>query len=461
MANVGTKHGVERGTWGSRIGFLMAAAGSAIGLGNIWRFPYVAGENGGAIFVLIYIACVLLIGVPVMIAEFTIGRRTQRNPIGAFEALAPGSPWKLVGVLGVVTGIGILSFYAVVAGWTVGYFFKTLTGAFSGPLIGEQSKAIFVGFIGSPGVAVLLLFLFIAATMYVVGGGIAEGIEKWSKILMPVLFGILVLLALYAVTLEGASKGLEFYLKPDPSKITPGTFAKALGQALFSLSLGMGTMITYGSYLPRREHLAVSAGYVALFDTLIAFLAGLVIFPTLFAMGMDPAGGAGLVFVVLPTIFGKMPLGTVFGTLFFLLLSLAALTSTISLLEVPVAYLVDEKGWSRRRAVLSMGLLAFLLGIPSALSQGAVGALTALPKLGLGFLDFMNALFGNYSLSVGSLLIALFVGYRWGVRNALSEIESEGNRFPLGGVWSVLVRFVCPVAVAVILGYILFTGQYF
>ena len=452
---------VERGTWGSRIGFLMAAAGSAIGLGNIWRFPYVTGENGGAVFVLIYAVFVVAIGIPVMIAEFTIGRSTQKNPIGAFEALAPGTHWRWVGVLGVVTGIGILSFYSVVAGWTVGYFFKTVTGAFSHEISGAESAKIFGQFIGSPGTSILLLFVFVALTMYVVAGGIAEGIERWSKVLMPVLFGILLLLAGYALTLEGAGRGLEFYLKPDLSKLRAATFAKALGQALFSLSLGMGTMITYGSYLSKKENLAVSAGYVALFDTLIAFLAGLVIFPTLFAMGLNPAGGAGLVFVVLPTIFGKMPLGTVFGSLFFLLLALAALTSTISLLEVPVAYLVDEKRWGRRRAVLFMGTLAFVLGIPSALSQGAVNVLSALPKIGMGFLDLMNALFGNYSLSIGSLLIAIFVGYRWGVRAAIREIEQEGTRFSFAAHWAFLVRFVCPVAVAAILSYILVTGQYF
>jgi len=361
----------------------------------------------------------------------------------------------------VVTGIGILSFYSVVAGWTVGYFFKTLTGAFSHAITGEESARIFSEFIGSPGISIVLLFAFIALTMYVVAGGIADGIERWSKVLMPVLFGILIVLAVYALTLEGASKGLEFYLKPDLSKVRAGTFAKALGQALFSLSLGMGTMITYGSYLSRKENLAVSAGYVALFDTVIALLAGLVIFPTLFAMGLNPAGGAGLVFVVLPTIFGKMPLGTIFGSLFFLLLSLAALTSTISLLEVPVAYLVDEKRWPRRRAVLTMGTVAFVLGIPSALSQGAVNVLSALPKIGMGFLDLMNALFGNYSLSIGSFLIAIFVGYRWGVKNAVGEIEHDGTPFPLAPQWAFLVKFICPVAVAVILGYIVVTGQYF
>jgi NSS family neurotransmitter:Na+ symporter len=452
---------IERGSWGSRIGFILAAAGSAIGLGNIWRFPYVTGENGGAIFVLIYVACVLFIGLPVMIAELTIGRHTQRNAIGAFEALAPGSAWKLVGVLGVVTGIGILSFYSVVAGWTVGYFVKTFAGEFSGSVSAAQSEAIFREFVSNPWVAILLLGLFIGATMYVVGGGVSEGIEKWSKILMPALFCILLLLTAYALTLEGARKGLEFYLRPDPSKIRAATFAKALGQALFSLSLGMGAMITYGSYLPSHQRVPLSAFQVALFDTLVALLAGLVIFPILFSMGLNPAGGPGLVFVVLPTIFGKMPLGWLFGTLFFVLLALAALTSTISLLEVPVAFFVDEKGWSRRRAVLSMGSLAFVLGIPSALSQGGISALSSLPGIRIGFLDLMNAVFGNYCLTIGSLFIALFVGYRWGVEKALAEIERGGGRFAFRAVWAALIRYVCPVAVIVILGYILVTGQYF
>ncbi|MDZ7373264.1 MAG: sodium-dependent transporter [candidate division KSB1 bacterium] len=452
---------VKRGTWGSRIGFLLAAAGSAVGLGNIWRFPYVTGENGGAIFVLIYAGFVLLFGIPVMIAELSIGRHTQRNAIGAFKALAPGSSWKLVGVLGVATGVGILSFYSVVAGWTVGYLAQALVRGFGGFTSASQSEVAFLRMIGNPWIACLLLAFFIGATMYVVAGGVAEGIEKWSKILMPALFCILVLLALYALTLDGASRGLQFYLRPDLSKVRAATFAKALGQALFSLSLGMGAMITYGSYLPSRENLPVSAAYVALFDTLVAFLAGLVIFPTLFSMGMDPAGGPGLVFVVLPTIFGRMFLGRLFGVLFFVLLGLAALTSTISLLEVAVAYLVDEKAWPRQRAVLVTGLVSFVLGIPSALSQGAVPALSSLPWLRIGFLDLMNALFGNYALTIGSLLIALFVGYRWGTHKALAEIGREATRFRYGALWAALIRYLCPIAVAAILAYIVVTGQYF
>jgi NSS family neurotransmitter:Na+ symporter len=451
----------DRGAWGSTIGFVLAAAGSAIGLGNIWRFPYITGQNGGAAFVVIYLAFVFLIGVPVMIAELTIGRHTQKNPVGAFLKIVPGTPWHWVGMLGVLTGVGILSFYGVVAGWTLGYFFKALAGDFAHATSAEKLGELFTGFIGNPAVAIGLLAAFMGLTMLVVVRGIAQGIERWSKILMPVLFVLLIMLAVRSVTLPGARAGLEFYLQPDFSKIHAETFAQALGQALFSLSLGMGAMITYGSYLSRRDDIPKAAASVAIFDTLIAVLAGLMIFPALFAAGLDPAGGPGLVFVVLPSIFANMPGGWFFGSSFFLLLSVAALTSTISLLEVPVSYLVDEKGWSRRKAVAITGTFTFVLGIPSALSQGGLGIFSKLPAVGMGFLDFMNALFGNYSLSIGAFLISVFVGYKWGVSAAITEVQAEGNRFPLSTSWGSLLRFICPIAIFVVLAYIAMTGRYF
>ncbi|UCE04937.1 MAG: sodium-dependent transporter, partial [bacterium] len=383
--------GSSRGSWGSKIGFIVAAAGSAIGLGNIWRFPYVAGENGGAVFVLIYIIFIIIIGLPVMIAELSIGRNAEKNPVGAFKKLFPRSLWKVIGGLGVITGIGILSFYGVIAGYTVGYFVKIIFGDFSHVVTAEQSGEIFSAFTANPYVSVGLFFFFIFSTVMVVMGGVSAGIERWSKILMPVLFFLLIVLAIRSITLAGAGKGLSFYLKPDFSKLSLTTFARALGQALFSLSLGMGTMITYGSYISKKDNLVTSASYVCFFDTLIAILAGLVIFPALFAMGMNPAGGPGLVFVVLPSIFAKMPGGMIFGAGIFLLLSVAALTSTISLLEVPVAYFVDEHGWSRRKAVISMGIITFLIGIPSALALGVNNFFTTFIKENFGFLDFMNA----------------------------------------------------------------------
>ncbi|MDZ7330895.1 MAG: sodium-dependent transporter [candidate division KSB1 bacterium] len=457
MANVDA----SRGSWGSKIGFIVAAAGSAIGLGNIWRFPYVTGENGGAIFVLIYIIFVILIGWPVMVSELAIGRHTIKNPVGAFKTLFPNSLWKMVGALGVVTGIGILSFYAVIAGYTVGYFIKTILGEFARIETANQAKEIFVAFTANPYISVGLLFLFILLTVLVVMGGVSAGIERWSKILMPILLLLLILLAAYSIALPKAKQGLIFYLKPDFSKFSLTTLARALGQALFSLSLGMGTMITYGSYISKKDNLVTSAGYVCFFDTLIAILAGLVVFPALFAMDLDPAGGPGLVFVVLPSIFAKMPGGMFFGAGIFLLLAVAALTSTISLLEVPVAYLVDEHRWPRKKAVLLTGTVTFLIGIPSALALGANKFLTAFIKENFGFLDFMNALFGNYSLSLGAFLIAVFAGYQWGTKAVAAEITQEGNIFFLRQLWIFSIRFICPIAIFIILAYIAGTGNYF
>ncbi len=331
-----------RGVWSSKTGFILAASGSAIGLGNIWRFPYVVGEGGGAAFVVIYLGFVFLLGAAVMLAELALGRHTDRNPVGAFEATAPGTLWKLVGLIGVITGVAILSFYAVIAGWTVGYLFKTVTGGFSQTITAQESQAIFESFASNPTASVGLLFMFLAVTSMVVLRGVSGGIERVSKTLMPILFALLILLAIRSVTLSGAGAGLEFYLAPDFSRISAGTFPAALGQAFFSLSLGMGAMITYGSYVSKKINLVTSTGIICLFDTLIALLAGLIIFPALFHAGLSPASGVGLVFQVLPTLFAELPAGQLFGAAFFLLLAIAALTSTIALLEVPVSYVIDE-----------------------------------------------------------------------------------------------------------------------
>ncbi|MBN1464410.1 sodium-dependent transporter [candidate division KSB1 bacterium] len=451
----------EREAWGSRVGFVLAAAGSAVGLGNIWRFPYVTGQNGGAAFVVIYILFVLLIGMPVMVAEIAIGRHARRNPVGAFRKIAPKGLWPLVGFLGVATGIGILSYYSVIAGWTFGYFIKTLLGAFSQSMTSEQSIVVFNQFVGNPLIAIGHLFLFILFTAVVVMGGVSAGIERWVKILMPLLLVLLLILTIRSVTLEGARKGLEFYLKPDFSKLDGGAIAMALGQALFSLSLGMGAMITYGSYVGKQDNIIVSAGWVCFFDTLVAILAGFLIFPALFARGLDPASGPGLVFVVLPTIFAEIPLGSFFGAGFFLLLTVAALTSTISLLEVTVAYMVDEKKWRRKPAALFMSCLAFLLGIPSALSFGGVDWLSRMPRIGLGFLDLMNIFMGNYSLTIGAFLISIFVGYKWGMAGIRAEVEQAGAVFFFRKTWTFLIRFICPVAIFAIFVYIVVTKNYF
>lgn len=444
----------ERGReiWGSRLGFVLAAAGSAIGLGNVWRFPYLAGQNGGAAFVFIYLAIVLLIGLPVMMAEVGLGRFTRRNPVGAFAKIVPQSGWRMVGVLGVITGFAILSYYSVVAGWTLRYLVKAATGAFTSLTDPGQTGALFEQTVGDIQTVLTFHALFMVLTVAVVIGGVRQGIERWTLILMPALFLLLLLLVLRSVTLEGASKGIAFYLNPDFSEVTGATFLAALGQAFFSLSLGMGAMITYGSYLSEREDAVIATASVSLFDTLAAFLAGLAIFPALFTVeGAEPTQGAGLAFVVLPAIFHRIPFGGLFGTVFFVLLAVAALTSAISLLEVCVAYLTDEKGWTRKMACCLVGVVSFVLGIPAALSTGASTFLSRLPLVHMGFLDLMDTIFGNVALTLGALLLCLFVGWRWLPEDALTG-TMEGSAYPrLAHVWLFLIRYLCPLAIGAIL----------
>jgi len=437
----------DRGQWTSRTGFILAAAGSAIGLGNIWRFPYVVGQNGGAAFVLLYFGFVILIGVPYMFAELALGRAAQKNPVGAVQAVRPNSPWRLVGLLGVITGVGILSFYGVIAGWTFGYIFKMAAGR-----VGD-----FGAFIASPWPVLGLFALFMFLTASIVHGGIQGGIERWSKILMPILFLLLVALVVYANSLSGASKGLSFYLHPDFSKITGRVALAALGQAFFSLSLGMGLMITYGSYVGKTEDLVASGISVGFFDTMIAFLAGLIIFPALFAMGQDPAAGPALVFAVLPELFTRMPGGLLVGTLFFILLSVAALTSTISLLEVETAYVVDEHGVDRKKVVWGAALFTFVVGIPSALSQGASDFFSDFGWLPArlsdpDFLSHMSFIWGDFSLAFGALMLSIFVGWVWGANKAADEIEQGSSFFAqTRGIWVFMIRFFIPVVIFVIL----------
>ena len=456
----------SRGQWRSRAGFVFAAAGSAIGLGNIWRFPAETARNGGAAFLLVYLACVAVVGVPVMIAELSIGRRTRRNPIGAFAALKPRTPWVLLGGLGVVTGVAILSFYSVIAGWTVGYLFKALRGDFSAVTSAVQSQQFFEKAVGSGSWNLVLHALFIVLTTVIVVGGIRKGIEAATRVMMPVLLILLFALVAVSISLPGSSEGLAFYLHPEWSDITPAVVVAALGQAFFSLSLGMGAMITYGSYLDRKANLVSSAGLVAGMDTGIAFLAGLAIFPAFAAAGKNLdalEGGAGLIFVVLPTIFSSsiipaQPLGGIlFGGTFFLLLGVAALTSTISLLEVGVSWAVDELHWSRARAATLLGGASFLLGIPAAYANGGSALFSGDNWLGHNFMDFMAMIFITFSLTVGALLISLFVGWAWKARNACDELRQgfSGSEGVLQG-WSFLIRYLCPLAIALILAVLYF-----
>ena len=439
----------ERGSF-SKVGFILAAAGSAVGLGNLWRFPYTVGENGGGLFVIIYLISVIAIAVPVMMAEISLGRFTGKNPVGAFNAIKPGSPWKYVGYLGVLCGLMILSFYAVVAGSAVGYFIKAVTGPFSG-VTSETAAAAYESFTGNSWLQILLLSVFIALTVFVVSKGVSGGIEKYSKILMPILLGILLLLLVRSLTLKGASKGIEFYLKPDFKALKPSLIIAAMGQAFFSLSLGMGTMITYGSYVSKKENIPVSAGWIAFFDTFIAILAGLIIFPAIFSQGLDPNQGSGVMFNVLPVLFDKMPGGMLFGSFFFLLLSIAALTSTISILEVPVAYYIDEKKWGRKKASVIVGAVALLIGIPSALSQGGVKFFTELPLFKMGFLDLWSQLWGGLILSIGAFFLAIFIGYSWKTSNTLKEIYQGAEGFRGAKVWAFSIKYMAPILILLIL----------
>ncbi len=433
-----------RGMWGSRLGFILAAAGSAIGLGNIWRYPYVTGQNGGAAFVLLYLGCVLVIALPVLIAELSLGRRTTLNPVGAFKTLSSSKYWPLVGYLGVITGVGILSFYLVISGWTLGYIIKEIT----------NQVGTFGDFVRDPMNEIGYFTAFLLMTMYIVLGGVEKGIERWSKFLMPALFVLLVGLIAYNLTLEGAAKGIEFYLNPDFSKITGSTVLAALGQAFFSLSLGMGTMITYGSYISKKENIPVSAAAVAFSDTLIAFLAGLMIFPALFSVGMEPTQGPALVFNVLPAVFAQMPGGQLIGVAFFVLLAIAAITSTVSLLEVPVAFLVDQKKWTRKKAVIVISAATFVLGLPSALSQGTSEFFSSMTFLGqTGFLDIMSFIFSDLALPIGGLFISLFVGWVWGVDKAMEEslLNTSPWMAKMMSGWGFLIRYVCPLLIFLVL----------
>ncbi|NCD10441.1 MAG: sodium-dependent transporter, partial [Negativicutes bacterium] len=438
------------GSFGSKFGVIAAAAGSAIGLGNIWRFPYVVGENGGGAFLLINLLCILLIGMPLMLSEFVIGRRAQRNAYGAFKKLAPGTPWFFVGLMGVVTAFVILSFYSTVAGWTLEYVFKSVSNSFSGKNP-EGLKTMFESFVGSSWRPVLWQLLFLALTAGIVLSGVKKGIEKYSKILMPLLLVLIIALCVRSVTLPGAVKGLEFLFKPDFSKVTGRVILEALGQAFFSLSIGMGALITYGSYIGKKDNLTSSAVIVSFSDTFIAILAGVAIFPAVFAFGINPAEGPELVFLTLPNIFLQMPGGYFFSILFFILLLVAALTSSISVLEVVVAYFVEEINMNRKSATWIATLSIAFMGVFCTLSQGA------LPGLRIGSMnlfDVMDFTSSKILLPFGGFLIVLFIGWYLKPRETKAELSNEGTlHLPLFNLFLIIVRFVAPVAIAMVFLY--------
>ncbi len=440
----------KREQWGSKIGFILAAAGSAIGLGNIWKFPYITGQYGGAAFILIYLICTAIIGLPVLMAEVLIGRTTQKNPVGAFKKLSEGSKfWTAIGGMGVAAGFIILSYYAVVAGWALGYIYQAASGVFYEFSKPEVAGQYFNSLISDTVWNVGYFVLFMALTMGVVYSGVKNGIERGSKIMMPVLFLLLIILVIRGVTLEGASAGIKYFLHPDWSHVTGEAILAAMGQSFFTLSLGMGAMLTYGSYMSRKENLPSSAVSIVTLDTLIALLAGLAIFTGVFATGLSPKAGPGLIFHTLPVVFTKMPGGYAFSILFFVLLTIAALTSSISLLEVITAYFIDEKGWSRHRAVIVFGGLTTLFGLPSAFSYNLMGDFRI---FGLNFFDSVDFLAANILLPVGGFFISVFVAYYWGYKKALPALrdgaENLFEKYPwvITG-WKILLKYFAPVLI--------------
>ena len=426
----------QRERWGSKLGFILAAAGSAVGIGNIWKYPHMAGQNGGSAFTIIYLICIFLVGLSIVIAEFAIGRKTQLSPVGAFEKLAPGSSWKYVGFLGVASAFVILSFYGVVGGWILKYIIESLSGGFSS-LAGNRdaSSAMFGAFVESTWSPLIYQLFFMGLCMWVIINGVKGGIEKWSSVMMPLIIILLAVLAVRGVTLEGGMKGISFLFNPRFEDLTPSSIVLALGHSFFTVSLGMGTMITYGSYLEKKQNLLNSALWIIVIDTLIALLAGIAIFTTVFALGANPAEGPGLIFVVLPSVFTQLAGGTIWAAMFFILLFMAALTSAISILEVQTAYLIDQKNWSRKKATLLFGSIVTVIGMFCSLSLGGginiTGFLGESFFLGETFFDVMDNLSSKYMLPIGGMMTAIFVLVKWKIPGYLEELSTGVNGYAI------------------------------
>ena len=431
-----------REQWTSKIGFILAAAGSAIGLGAIWKFPYMAGTNGGSVFVLLFIISTIAIGLPILLAEFVIGRMGQSDAVTAFKRLAPGKKWPIFGWLGFAFGFVILSFYSVVGGWILSY----LARAFIFRLDVTDHGQLFASITSNPFEVLLAQALFMLLTIWIVQGGIKAGIERASRWMMPLLFIFFIILAIRSLTLEGAMEGVRFLFVPDWSLLTGETFLIALGQAFFSLSVGITAMMTYASYLPKEEKLGQSALSVAILNIVISLLAGLVIFPAVFALGQSPAEGPGLIFVILPAIFGQIPFGSFFMILFFILMLFATLTSSMAMLEIVVSTGIREKYNRRKSAAWVFGALIFIIGIPSALSFGVLSEFTI---FGETIFDFADLLTSRIGMPIGALAISIFAGFVLTKKQTIDELDTH----PLIHMtWKFLVKFAAPVAIIVIFG---------
>lgn len=428
----------------------MASAGSAIGLGNIWKFPYEVGKNGGSAFIIVYLACILFIGLSIVIAEYVVGRRSNSNAVGAFKKLAPKSGWWIAGMLGVIAAVSILSFYGVVAGWTLEYLLQSCKNAFAGKTP-EELDTMFNTFVAHPYRPVLWQVLFMFMTCALIYSGVKKGIERYTEILMPLLFVVIIILAVRAITLPGGGAGVKFLFKPNFSAINGDVVLSALGHAFFSLSLGLGAIITYGSYVNKSDNLTAISIEVVTLDTVIALMAGLAIFPAVFAYGIEPSSGPSLVFKTLPNVFQQMPGGILWGILFFLLLAVAALTSSVSLLEVVTAYVSEQLKVKRHRAIILSGLFITIIGVFCSLSQGQFDNLRILDNNIFDFLDKMSA---RYLLPIGGMLTSLFVGWRMKKSDLEDELSNSGmlklKAFPL---LRITLRWIAPAGIFVVFLY--------
>ncbi|MEG1549783.1 MAG: sodium-dependent transporter [Ruthenibacterium sp.] len=421
--------------WTSSLGFILATAGAAIGLGNLWKFPYLMGKNGGFQFLIVYLLFVVLLGIPVMIAEASIGRLTQKGPIEAYASLHKKA--KIIGFLGILCAVIILSYYSVIGGWVLKYIFSYATSL--------QAPADFGAYIAQPVAPIFWFFVFMLSVVLVCLKG-TSGIEKASRFMMPLLFVMLLLIVVRSLTLPGAAAGVRFVFTME-SGFRFSSISAALGQVFYSLSLCMGITITYGSYLSKKENIVHNTSIVAGLDTLIAVLAGLAIFPAVFAFGMEPTQGPGLTFGTLPKVFESMTGGWFFALIFFVLMFFAAITSAIALLECVVSAVLDRFHCSRKAAVLVIAALAFLLGIPSALSFGALSHITI---LNYSIFDFVCMVTDNILMPIGGVLMCIYVGWIWGPQHIVDEVETNGASFKLKKAWLICIRFITPILVGIV-----------
>ena len=431
----------------TKMGVIAATVGSAVGLGNIWRFPYEAGEHGGGAFLVLYLVCVLLLGIPVMIAEFVIGRSTHRNSLSAIKMLKPGSKYHNVSYIGILASLMILSFYSVVAGWILEYLYQSIVGGLSGHTAQEYAE-IFSGFTASPYRSVIWTTLFLMLNFLVLRRGIEKGIERLSNIMMPILFAILIVFCVNSLLLPDSSKGLNFLFNPDFTKITPKVVLGAMGQAFFSLSLGLTCLLTYASYFSDKTPIVRSATIVAILDTIVAILSGIIIFPAVFSFGLEPAAGPKLVFEILPGIFQQIPGGYFWSIAFFLLLFFASITSTISMSEISIAYFVEVRKMSREKATITNTMIALLFGSLCALSFNVLGDFRI---FGMTLFEFFDYISSNILLPLGGLLLALFVGWIVDRKIVDEQLTDFGERritlkYPI----YFCIRFVAPVCILLI-----------